>query len=176
MHPLQECQSMNALNKPVVLVIDPDPLTLTAIAAMLDTAQFKVYCARDRVAAVQGAKKLALDLIICDESVDASAGEEIVAELRSIPNREDVPILYMSHRQLPDIISRNTQSGVAYHIKKPLEPKLLMETIDKALFELPLINQHIKGKLKKPHFPVSNPAPVISSFTIPHLTSQQYSS
>ncbi len=36
---------MNALNKPVVLVIDPDPLTLTAIAAMLDSAQFKVFCA-----------------------------------------------------------------------------------------------------------------------------------
>ena len=32
---------MNAIEKPVVLVIDPDALTLTAIAAMLDSALFQ---------------------------------------------------------------------------------------------------------------------------------------
>lgn len=165
---------MNALNKPVVLVIDPDALTLTALAAMLDTAQFKVYCARDKESAFKGARLLALDLIICDETIDVSGGEEMIAELHSIPGRQDVPILYMSHRQLPDIISRNTHSGVAYHIKKPLEPHCLMEAIDKALFELPLINQQIKGKLRKPHFPATASTPVVGSFTIPHLTPQQF--
>ncbi|MDG2013541.1 MAG: response regulator [Pirellulaceae bacterium] len=163
---------MNALNKPVVLVIDPDPLTLTAIAAMLDSAQFKVYCARDKVAAIKGATHLALDLIICDESIDDADGEEVISDLRAIPNRDDVPILYMSHRQLPDIISRNTQAGVAYHIKKPLEPARLMDTIDKALFELPLINSQIKNKLRKPHFPTPTPGPALGSFTIPHITPQ----
>ena len=163
---------MNALNKPVVLVIDPDPLTLTAIAAMLDSAQFKVYCARDKVAAIKGATHLALDLIICDESVDDADGEEVISDLRAIPNRDDVPILYMSHRQLPDIISRNTQAGVAYHIKKPLEPARLMDAIDKALFELPLINSQIKNKLKKPHFPTAASDLPMSSFTIPHIASQ----
>jgi len=163
---------MNALNKPVVLVIDPDPLTLTAIAAMLDSAQFKVYCARDKVAAIKGATHLALDLIICDESVDDADGEEVISDLRAIPNRDDVPILYMSHRQLPDIISRNTQAGVAYHIKKPLEPARLMDAIDKALFELPLINSQIKNKLKKPHFPTAASDLPMSAFTIPHIASQ----
>jgi DNA-binding response OmpR family regulator len=158
---------MNALNKPVVLVIDPDPLTLTAIAAMLDSAQFKVFCARDRDAALKGATQLALDLIICDESIDDSCGEEIITELRAIPNRHDVPILYMSQRQLPDIISRSSQSGASYHIRKPLEPARLMDTIDKALFELPLINSQILDKLRKPHFPVTPAAN--SGFTIPHV-------
>ncbi len=163
---------MNALNKPVVLVIDPDPLTLTAIAAMLDSAQFKVYCARDKVAAIKGATHLALDLIICDESVDDADGEEVISDLRAIPNRDDVPILYMSHRQLPDIISRNTQAGVAYHIKKPLEPTRLMDAIDRALFELPLINSQIKNKLKKPHFPTAASDLPMSSFTSPPIASQ----
>ena len=165
---------MNALDKPVVLVIDPDPLTLTAIAAMLDSAQFKVFCARDREAAIKGATKLPLDLIICDESIDDMRGEEVIAQLRRIPDRHDVPIMYMSHRQLPDIISRNTEAGASYHIKKPLEPAHLMETIDKALFELPLINHQIKNKLKKPHFPVQAATPaIVSGFTIPHVTTHQ---
>ncbi len=110
---------------------------------------------------------MALDLIICDESIDDSCGEEIIAELRAIPNRHDVPILYMSQRQLPDIISRSSQTGASYHIRKPLEPARLMDTIDKALFELPLINSQILDKLRKPHFPVT-PA-TNSGFTIPHV-------
>lgn len=161
---------MNALDKPVVLVIDPDPLTLTAIAAMLDNAQFRVFCARDREAALKGATQLALDLIICDEEIDDSRGEELIAELRALPDRYDVPIMYMSERQLPDIISRNHETGVAYHIKKPLDPGGLMESIDKALFELPLINNQIRTRLKKPHFPVSSGSE--SSFTIPHIPAE----
>ncbi len=47
---------MNSLNKPVVMVIDPDALTLTAMAAMLDCAEFQVYCAQDRAAAIKGAR------------------------------------------------------------------------------------------------------------------------
>ena len=161
---------MNALDKPVVLVIDPDPLTLTAIAAMLDSAQFKVFCARDKQAALKGACQLALDLIICDEAIDDCRGEEVIAELRAIPDRHDVPIMYMSHRQLPDIISRSHDAGVAYHIKKPLEPARLMEAIDKALFELPLINNQIRDQLRKPHFPIKSLSN--GSFTIPHVPAQ----
>lgn len=162
---------MNALDKPVVLVIDPDPLTLTAIAAMLDSAQFKVFCARDREAALKGAWDLTLDLIVCDEEIDDSRGESMIAELRAIPDRHDVPIMYMSERQLPDIISRNHESGVAYHIKKPIDPNGLLDSIDKALFELPLINNQIKTKLRKPHFPIG--ASTNNSFTIPHVTTNQ---
>lgn len=162
---------MNSIDKPVVLVIDPDALTLTAIAAMLDSAQFKVFCARDREAAIKGASQLALDLIICDEEIDDSNGENMIAELRALPDRFDVPIMYMSERQLPDIISRNHECGAAYHIKKPLEPGSLMDTINRALFELPLINNQIRTRLKKPHFPVDS-STSIDSFTIPHVPAE----
>lgn len=159
---------MNSLDKPVVLVIDPDPVTITAIAAMLDSAQFRVYCASNRDAALKGARQLALDLIICDEEIDDTRGESLISELRQIPDRFDVPIMYMSHRQLPDIISRNGESGASYHIRKPLEPGRLLESIDKALFELPLINNQLRAQLRKPHFPI--PGATNGSFTIPHIS------
>jgi DNA-binding response OmpR family regulator len=151
---------MNALNKPVVMVIDPDALTLTAIAAMLDCAQFEVYCAQDRAAAIKGATTLNLDLIVCDEDIDDSHGASLVTQLRHLPNRQDVPIMYMSERQLPDIISRPHDGGAAYHIKKPLDPRQLLEKINLALVELPLVNQQVRQKLHQaPHFAV----PVIAS-------------
>ena len=158
---------MNASERPVVLVIDPDALTLTAIAAVLNSAEFRVYCAQDRAAALKGARDLALDLILCDEAIDDSRGENLLAEIRAIPDRHDVPIMYMSERQLPDIISRNHEGGAAYHVRKPLEPASLMEQINRALFELPLINNQIKNKLRRPHFPMLPPQP---NFTIPHIS------
>jgi CheY-like chemotaxis protein len=147
---------MNSLHKPVVMVVDPDPLTLTAISAMLDCANLQVYCAQDRGAALKGAAALALDLIVCDEDVDDCHGDSLIAELRQIPDREDVPIMFMSRRQLPDIISRPHDGGAAYHIRKPVEPSRLLEKINQALYELPLINNQVKqNKPRAPHFPVT---------------------
>lgn len=143
---------MDSLNTPVVMVIDPDALTLTAIAAMLDSAQCEVYCAQDRAAALKGATRLDLDLVVCDEDIDDGQGAGLVSELRQLPGRQDVPIMYMSRHQLPDVISRPCGGGAAYHIRKPVEPRELLKKIDQALYELPLINQHLERKRHRPHF------------------------
>ena len=155
---------MNALNKPVVMVVDPDPLTLTAIAAMLDCAEMDVYCAQDRAAALKGARELELDLIVCDEAIDDSNGALLVTELRDLPDRQDVPVMYMSERQLPDVISRPHDHGAAYHIRKPLDPRNLLQRIQQALFELPLVNHQVRQKsaagANAPHF--ASPGPIAS--------------
>ena len=155
---------MNALSKPSILVIDPDPISLTAISAMLNCADLQVFCARDREAALKGARDLDLDLVICDEDIDESRGAMLVMEIRSIPQRYDVPIMYMSERQLPDIISRPHDGGAAYHIKKPLDPNLLLEMVKHALLELPLINDRVNHNVNGPHYPVephcSSTAPI----------------
>lgn len=157
---------MNALKKPVVLVIDPDALTLTAIAAMLDCAQIDVFCAQDRSAALRGAASIDIDLIVCDEDIDDCNGATLVTELRQLPERSEVPIVYMSRRQLPDVISRPHDGGAAYHIKKPLDPRLLLEKINQALFELPIVNQRVRqSPAAAPHFSL----PVIA--TIPNAAS-----
>lgn len=160
---------MNALKKPVVLVIDPDALTLTAISAMLDCAQIDVFCAQDRSAALRGAGSIDIDLIVCDEDIDDFNGASLVAELRQIPDRNEVPIVYMSRRQLPDVISRPHDGGAAYHIKKPLDPRLLLEKINQALFELPIVNQRVRQlPAAAPHFrfPVIATIPNGSSYAV----------
>ncbi len=103
----------------------------------------------------QGRAELELDLIVCDEEIDDSQGASLVSELQQIPERQDVPIMYMSVRQLPDVISRPHNGGAAYHIKKPLDPGSLLEKINQALYELPLINQQVSGKIGRPHFPIT---------------------
>ena len=157
---------MNALSKPVILIVDPDALSLTAISAILHCSEYEVHCAQDREAALRGAETLELDLIVCDDRIDNGRAVELIAELRSIPDRHDVPVMYMSTHQLPDIIHRPHESGAAYHLRKPIDPKVLLELVDKALWQLPVINRHVND----PHTTPTPKLGQVNSITTPTAT------
>lgn len=118
----------------VVLVIDDDPLTLTGVAAVLNMAGYDCHCARDAEAAVKAAQALPLDLIICDVNLGGESGLELVQELRETHSQQDVPVLFVSSAQLPDIIRRSHAAGGAYYLRKPFDPEVLIELVGKALW------------------------------------------
>ncbi|MEZ6094668.1 MAG: response regulator [Pirellulaceae bacterium] len=141
---------MNQLPNPVLLVVDSDALTLTATAATLHSLGYEVHCAQDRMAAVQAAKTLALDLIICDVNVGHDDGMSICEDIRNLPDRNDVPVMFISSCQMPAVASRSFQNGSAFFLKKPFAPQLLIDLVDKALWMPHLVKSHVH----KPHIPL----------------------
>lgn len=137
---------MNAQNsaKPVILVIDPDALTLTAIAASLHLTGYECFCARDGEAAMKAAQAEPLDLIICDVNVDGDKGLEICKQIRDLPLRSDVPVMFISAHQSPDIIRRSHDAGGTYYVRKPFDPEVLLELVDKALWMPHLVETRLK--------------------------------
>lgn len=118
----------------VILVIDPDPLTVTGVATVLDMAGYQSHGARDAEAATKAARTLSLDLIICDVNVDGESGLELVKEIREEHGQPDVPVLFVSSAQLPDIIRRTHDAGGTYYLRKPFDPDVLLELVGKALW------------------------------------------
>ena len=51
-----------------------------------------------------------------------------------MPGNEDVPVLYVSNSQAPDIIRRSHDAGGAYYLRKPFDPEVLIELVGKALW------------------------------------------
>lgn len=148
---------MNGLSNPVVLVIDSNPLTMTATAATLHTRGHEVHCARDRNAALQAARDFPLDLILCDTDLNGEDGIDLVEELRHLPDRNDVPAMFVSATQLPDVILRSHKLGSCFHLRKPFDPNVLLELVDKALWMPHLVKSHVN----RPHIPLgafANPA------------------
>ena len=137
---------MNAHNsaKPVILVIDPDALTLTAIAASLHLTGYECICARDGEAAMKAAQAEPLDLIICDVNVDGDKGLQICKQIRELPLRSDVPVMFISAHQSPDIIRRSHDAGGTYYVRKPFDPEVLLELVDKALWMPHLVETRLK--------------------------------
>jgi Response regulators consisting of a CheY-like receiver domain and a winged-helix DNA-binding domain len=125
---------------PELLVIDNDPLTLMGTAAVLDLAGYICHCARDRQAALKAAQTIALDLVICDVNLGGESGLDLCRQLRALPGMQDVPVMFVSASQLPDIVRRSHEAGAAYYLRKPFDPDVLVELVGKALW-LPHIVQ-----------------------------------
>jgi CheY-like chemotaxis protein len=131
--------AMTAASPAEILVIDHDPYTLLGTAAVLDLAGYACHCARDRQAALKAAQTIALDLVICDIHLGGDSGLEVCRELRRLPGMQDVPLMFVSATQLPDVVRRSHEAGAAYYLRKPFEPAVLTELVGKALWLPPLI-------------------------------------
>ncbi|HEX5103609.1 MAG TPA: response regulator [Pirellulaceae bacterium] len=126
-----------------ILLVDDDPLALTAAAAALDMAGYIVHQAQDRRAALKAARTLALDLVICDVNLAGESGLELWRELRKLAGMEDVPVMFVSATQLPDIVRRSHEAGGAYYLRKPLDPEVLVELVGKALWLPHLVQSRV---------------------------------
>jgi CheY-like chemotaxis protein len=117
-----------------ILLVDDEELALASATEALDSAGHIVYQARDRMAALKIARAEALDLVICDVSVGGDSGLELSRELRRLPGMQDVPVMFISRTQLPDIVRRSHEAGAAYYLRKPLDPEVLTDLVGKALW------------------------------------------
>lgn len=131
-------------NPAVILVIDGDALTLTGVAAVLDMAGYECHCARDAEAATKAARALPLDLIICDVYLEGESGIELVQQLREQYGQQDVPVLFVSSEQMPDIIRRTHDAGGTYYLRKPFDPDVLIELVGKALWMPHLVKSRVE--------------------------------
>jgi DNA-binding NarL/FixJ family response regulator len=71
---------------------------------------------------------------------------------------EDVPMMFVSATQLPDIVRRSHDAGGAYYLRKPLDPEVLVELVGKALW-LP----HLVQSRLAMHQPKNQPVPAPSA-------------
>jgi DNA-binding response OmpR family regulator len=137
----------------VILIVDADPLTLTGVAAVLDMSGYECHCARDTEAAIKAAQTLPLDLIICDVNLNGESGLALCQEIRDRIGLTDVPVMFVSSNQMPDIIRRSHDAGGAYYLRKPFDPDVLIELVNKALWMPHLVKTRIEQTQNSSHRP-----------------------
>jgi len=137
-----------------ILIVDEDALAMAAAVTALDAAGHIVHQARDRMTALRIARSQALDLVICDVNVGGDNGLDLSRELRQLPGMQDVPVMFISRTQLPDIVRRSHEAGAAYYLRKPLDPDVLVDLVGKALWLPHLVQTRIAM-----HQPTAQPVP-----------------
>lgn len=143
--------------RPTILIVDADPLTLTGVAAALHLSGYEAHCARDSEAAMKAAQRLSLDLVICDVNLEGESGIELAERIQGTELNRDVPLMFVSASQAPDIIRRSHASTGVYYLRKPFDPNVLLELVDRALWMPHLVRNQLEAQGQAPVMPLTMP-------------------
>jgi len=125
-----------------ILVVDDEPTILEEVATALSEVGFLCHCCTTAEAAVAMAETSPPDLIISDINLHGHSGLEMCERIKENPALADVPVMFLSGAQIPDIIRRSHAVGGTYYLRKPFDPSVLVELVDKALWMPHLVASH----------------------------------
>ena len=117
----------------LILVVGDQAEVLDEVATVLTGAGFACrccICAEDAVAAAEASPP---DLIISDVNLHGHSGLDMCEQIRQGPALAEVPVMFLSGAQIPDVIRRSDAPGSTYYLRKPFDPDVLLELIDTAL-------------------------------------------
>jgi CheY-like chemotaxis protein len=125
---------LQAQDKAVVLVIDDDPEVVAGLAKVLSSAGYLSHCCRDAEGAIECIQETTPDLIISDINLGGHSGLQLCQRLKRDEGLSEVPFMFLSEAQVPDIIRRSHEAGGTYYLRKPFDAQVLLELVDKALW------------------------------------------
>ena len=117
-----------------ILAIDAEATALDHLTLVLQGAGYQCVTATSADSAAIAVRRSAPELIICDVNVAGYSGLVMCEELRRHPGLADVPVMFLSANQTPDIIRRTHTAGGTYYLRKPYDPKVLLQLVERAVY------------------------------------------
>ena len=119
---------------PLILVVDDEKEVLDGVEMILNAKGFRCRSCTNVSDAIAAAAESPPDLIVSDINLDGESGLEMCERIKENLLLHDVPVMFLSGAQIPDIIRRSHAAGGTYYLRKPFDPEVLVELIDKALW------------------------------------------
>jgi len=116
-----------------VLAIDDEAGVLQQISGVLEGAGYRCHCAHDARSAGEAVHQNIPDLIIADLNLAGHSGLTLCEQLKQQANMAEVPVMYLSAAQVPDIIRRSHAAGGTYYVRKPFDAPVLLELVEKVM-------------------------------------------
>lgn len=126
-----------------ILVIDSAPLSLIALAGVLDTDGYACICARTPTAATEAQRGDKIDLVVCDVGDDAPAMLELLANLRSMVGESELPAVLIADQRWVGLEKRlESLGGTTRCLFKPIDPGSLLAVVEQLLWMPQVIAAH----------------------------------
>jgi DNA-binding response OmpR family regulator len=114
-----------------ILAIDDHPDVLTEIARILHRVGYECQRACDLASAARAVEATVPDLIVADVNLSGQSGLALCNELKRRYDLEEVPVMFLSAMQTPDIIRRADDHGGTYYLRKPFDAPVFVELVEK---------------------------------------------
>ena len=116
-----------------ILVVDDDPQALELMKAMLMPAGYYVVTLVDSTKMINTVRQVKPDLILLDIMMPVEDGYTILNKLKRGMDRSNIPIVMVSAVADADHKVVASIDGASAYITKPVEKKVLLETIARFL-------------------------------------------
>ncbi len=115
-----------------VLVVDDDPLILTALVSLLEPWGLQVSTLENPVQFWEMIESFTPDLLVLDIEMPQFNGLELCQAVRNDPYWGEIPILFLTAHQDPEMIRRVFMVGADDYVRKPIiEPELVARVLNR---------------------------------------------
>ena len=129
---------MNDNQKALVLAIDEEPHVRARLAEVLEAAGYGCQCVASPLEAHESAEHSTPDLIIASINLTGRSGVAVCQQLKEQADIGDVPVMYLSAAQVPDVIRRQNAAGGAYFLRKPFQASVLLQLVERTRLIRPI--------------------------------------
>jgi signal transduction histidine kinase/ActR/RegA family two-component response regulator len=118
---LQPVIAFESLNELAVLAVDDDEDTTALLRYLLEMNGAKVTTANSGRDALKLARELTFDVVLSDISMPSMDGFEFVRRLRSLPGKENVPVVALTGYGRKEDVEQAANEGFVAHLTKPFD-------------------------------------------------------
>lgn len=107
-------------DRPVVVVVEPDPVSVELLTAALEAAGFEVRSFQNGEAAMASLEASPPSLVVCEAMSPRMNGFVIRERLNASPRLAAIPFILVSHRKTEEMIRRAAEADIRHFFRKPL--------------------------------------------------------
>lgn len=116
-----------------VLCIDDDQINLKTVRSVLLKRGYSVLTTSSANEGLRIAKESKPDMVILDVIMPEMNGREVCRQLKENPATKDIPVVFLTVKDSQDDVDAEKKIGAAAHLTKPIQSKVLIETVQDIL-------------------------------------------
>lgn len=123
------------MEKKKILIIDDEPDVTLLVSSLLEFHNYAVTCLNDPTLVTDTLKQTKFDLICTDIMMPNMNGFDLIQKIRGDETYADVKLIALSAKEFTDLEYQLLLDNHALLIKKPYEPRELVDKINTLLIK-----------------------------------------
>ncbi|MGH7503868.1 MAG: response regulator [Longimicrobiales bacterium] len=116
-----------------ILLIEDDEDNLSVYQTILEHVGFAVSVARNAEDGIAIAREQHPVLVLMDISLPRMDGWQATRILKNDPHTRQIPVIALTAHALADDIARSRAAGCESHLAKPVEPRRVVEEVERVI-------------------------------------------
>ena len=138
-----------------ILIVDDNPHNLQVLGRLLQENRYEIEFATNGKAALEWLNAKQFDLILLDINMPEMTGFEVCTKIRSNPDLNNVPVIFLSAETERESILKGFELGAQDYLTKPFDSRELLVRVrthlilKDSLEKLEILNKSLEGKVSE---------------------------